>query len=208
MRHLLALGLLLLVLFSHAQETIIGLKVGPSYVNMAYQTEGYDGTSNRKFAPFFHVGGFARIPVNSQFHIQQEVLYSMKGYHFDPDHYTRLNYVSLPLLLSHQANEKLLVSGGVELGYLISAKSGNNDVIEEWKQNNIDVYRFETGVLIDFQYLISEKIGISARYIHGITAVTYSEVTITDEFGSTIAEIKEREKNRAIQLSFNFRLLP
>lgn len=110
----------------YREKTQFGLKVGGNY-------SGVTNSDGESFAPErrlgIALGAFVAIPVNKQFGIQPEVLFSQKGFHatgrllnagYDLTRTT--NYIDVPLLISYKPAEFLSFLAGPQYSYLIKQR--------------------------------------------------------------------------------------
>lgn len=137
---MLAIGTLLAANFTFAQTTNpvkFGVKAGANLANLS----GSGVTSNDpKFGAY---GGiFVNIPINSQFKLQPEVLYSMQGTkwttktpNFLPQmdltiiNDIKLDYINIPVVVQYEFGKGFYGEMGPQFGFLMSAKSKNENII-------------------------------------------------------------------------------
>jgi hypothetical protein len=112
----------------------------------------------------------------------------------------QLNYIQMPILADIYISDKLFVSVGPELGYMINAKAKSKD----YSNDITDIYdkRFELSGLIGVNYSIIKNVDIGIRYSYGLTYT--SKMTLTDEQGNDKGEIKEF--NQYLQLILRFKI--
>ncbi len=98
---------------------------------------------------------------------------------------SRLNayYVQMPVLANFHILDKLYVSAGPELSYLVAANNRTNGNT----YNNITSYenRFDLGALVGINYEIHKNLDLGLRY--GQSFIPNSRIFWTDEFGDMLA---------------------
>lgn len=131
----------------------------------------------------FNAGVFATIPVAESFSIQPEVLYTQYGDKYDEvvlgNRYSRarhLDYVAVPVMFQYNFVPNFYVEAGPEFGLLVNAKNKfknetNNDVITESGDYKDDLNSFNLGIGLGAGYYFTDNIGITARYVAGVTDV-------------------------------------
>ena len=172
-----------------------GLKAGMN-VSSISKTEGID----QKSKIGFNAGGFANIPLSSQFSIQPELLYNALGAKSvssseytiggtttrNKDTYTTsLDYLSVPVMFQYNALPNLYLEAGPEFGFMLSGKnkgdvtttvtSGSNtstvskSYTDKIKKENVNT--FNLGLGIGAGYYFTPNIGVTARYVAGLTSI-------------------------------------
>lgn len=219
--------------FAFSQEVKFGAKVGLNLSNIRgdYPT-GID-EHNSKIG--FHIGGFAEYEINDKFTLQPELLFSTQGntygykdyygggsYYEGADYNLKLNYLNLPIVLKYNIIEKLSIDFGLQIGYLMSAKT-KIDVTEDSTapsqnysveidnikggiydfdgttvQVNGSVNRLDFGLILGASYDITEKIFLQGRYNFGLSKVDKNSTNgiNTDSWNM---------KNSVFQLSAGYR---
>lgn len=131
----------------------------------------------------FNAGLFANIPIAESFSIQPEVLYTQYGDKYDQvvlgNRYSRarhLDYVAVPVMFQYNFIPNLYVEAGPEFGILVNAKNKfknetNNDVITESGDYKDDLNSFNLGIGLGAGYYFTDNIGITARYVAGVTDI-------------------------------------
>ncbi|MEG2079890.1 porin family protein, partial [Chryseobacterium sp.] len=131
----------------------------------------------------FNAGLFATIPVAESFSIQPEVLYTQYGEKYDQvvlgNRYSRarhLDYVAVPVMFQYNFVPNFYVEAGPEFGVLVSAKNKfknetNNNVITESGNYKDDLNSFNLGIGLGAGYYFTDNIGVTARYVAGVTDV-------------------------------------
>lgn len=131
----------------------------------------------------FNAGVFANIPVAESFSIQPEVLYSQYGDKYDYvvagnrySYANHLDYVTVPVMFQYNFIPNLYVEGGPEFGFMVSAKNKaknetNNDVLAESGNYKDNFNTFNVGIGLGAGYYFTDNIGITARYVAGVTDI-------------------------------------
>ncbi|WP_422361958.1 porin family protein [Reichenbachiella sp.] len=204
-KHTLFLMLLVLISFKAYPQISFGIKGGANYVNNVSS----DSDNDNMFRFGFHFGISSSIQLSNKFLFSPGLMFSNKGFKFaglaggtpSGDGTMHLNYLNLPLIIGYKFHEKLLIEGGTEFGYLMSAKSKFDsetiDVSDIW-DNNLDI-----GLLLGFKVLLNDKIDLGLRYIHGLTSVVET-VGLTDLNGNPTNGDSSKFLNRTIQLSLGY----
>ncbi|OCA73814.1 porin family protein [Chryseobacterium arthrosphaerae] len=164
--------------FTFAQKTAasspvrFGLKAGLNISTVS----GGDSSSKAGF----YGGAFANIPVAQDFSFQPEVLYSGMGAKAkaNSDLKVNLDYISIPLMLQYNALPNLYLEAGPQFSFLINSKL-------KYKSNSTDgkdVFKgFDFGLGIGAGYYFTQNIGVSARYVAGLTDVIKNRPDLSDD---------------------------
>ncbi|WP_445430521.1 porin family protein [Chryseobacterium indoltheticum] len=131
----------------------------------------------------FNAGVFANIPIAESFSIQPEVLYSQYGDKYDYvvagnrySYANHLDYVTVPVMFQYNFIPNLYVEAGPEFGFMVSAKNKaknetNNDVLAESGNYKDNFNTFNVGIGLGAGYYFTDNIGITARYVAGVTDI-------------------------------------
>mgnify|MGYP003747234327 FL=1 len=129
----------------------------------------------------FNAGVFATIPVAESFSIQPEVLYSQYGDKYDDvilgtrySYQRKLDYIAVPVMFQYNFVPNFYLEAGPEFGFLVSAKNKlknetNNNTINESDNYKDSLNTFNFGIGIGAGYYFTDNIGITARYVAGIS---------------------------------------
>ena len=188
----------------------IGAKSGVNYVNTVLNNTPNGIDSGTKYRLGYHIGIYNKIPIYNKLSFRPELLFSSKGYSFErlpnspltEDGSMHLNYINLPLLLDYKVVDKIALTLGPELGYLLTAKSKRESGTFDTK--NLWDNFFDFGLSTGINYLIYDKLGIEFRYTHGFSSVM-GIIYFTDQNGATLKE-KSKFQNRAFQLSAYYQI--
>lgn len=162
-----------------APSPIFGAKAGLNFTNI-----GGDETDN-KMKTALHMGIYSEVFFNYFLMMQAELLISQQGHASDNGSSLNLWYINLPLMARYNLGYNLNVHAGLQLGFLLSAKS-------KFQDQKIDQKEFFKG--IDFGIPIGvgyefwdRKLNATARYI-----IPVNNISKDDAFKRT---------NSVIQLS-------
>ncbi|UXP33047.1 porin family protein [Reichenbachiella agarivorans] len=193
--------LIILSSFGASAQFNFGLKGGLNVSNFNVNSEQGDPYKDHyESQASFHFGIFGLYDITDKVFVQGEVNYSVKGFKYpendiigrsNNDGEVKLNYLSIPLLFGYSLTSKLSVLIGVELNSLLSSK----DISELGEAEAIWIETKDFGIAGGIQYDITEKINLSARYVHGLTS--QAEVIINPDLATY--------KNRLLQLSLAYK---
>ncbi|MCS3869842.1 opacity protein-like surface antigen [Chryseobacterium ginsenosidimutans] len=130
----------------------------------------------------FNAGVFANIPIATSFSIQPEVIYTQYGSKADYtllgtkySSATHLDYVAVPLMFQYNFIPNLYIEAGPEFGLMVSAKNkiknesnGDSSTSDNYKDS---LNTFNLGIGLGAGYYFTDNIGITARYVAGVTDV-------------------------------------
>ncbi|MBF6607252.1 MAG: PorT family protein [Flavobacterium sp.] len=188
----LSIVLLLSLSFANAQDdkgVRFGLKAGLNLANIGGDME------HSSMKAGFHIGGLAEIMLTENFALQPELVFSMQGTKYeysspvlDVDENIDLAYLNIPLMAKYYVTDAFNIHAGPQIGFLMSAKFGGEDVKERYKS-------FDFGFGIGTGYNFRENFGIEARYNAGMVNIAAEQ----DGGGDY------KESNSVIQLSFLYK---
>jgi len=184
--------LFLSTLTTFAQETQYGLKAGANYSNHTGDTFIFEYDAKVGF----YAGGFVNIPINQNFKIQPELLFSLQGTKYtsglemnssqgDPisgDFVSRVNEFTLvlPVMAQYYITNSFYMEAGPQLDFIIDR---TDEVIEtpinDNNFNNVNVSnydKFELGLAAGLGYDLTKNLILNVRYFHGVTARDFREV--------------------------------
>ncbi|NIF05256.1 PorT family protein [Chryseobacterium sp. Tr-659] len=118
----------------------------------------------------FYGGVFANIPVAKDFSVQPEVLYSGIGAKADYGNNLKLNldYIAVPVMIQYNILPQLYVEAGPQFSFLISSKFKDSSESLDAK----DVTKsFDFGLGIGAGYYFTQNIGVTARYVAGLSDI-------------------------------------
>ncbi|WP_394666241.1 porin family protein [uncultured Chryseobacterium sp.] len=121
----------------------------------------------------FYGGVFANVPIASSFSVQPEVLYNGVGAKADgmQDLKVNLSYISVPVMFQYNALPNLYFEAGPQFSFLIDSKFKYQSV--SVKANDY-IKGFDFGIGLGAGYYFNDKIGITARYVAGVTDIAKS----------------------------------
>lgn len=113
----------------------------------------------------FYVGGLVDLPVQGNFHVQAELLYSAEGAKikdipFVGDVDSFVDYLRIPVLAKYYVMEGLALQAGPNFGF----KVGNTDGMD-------DVKGFDFGISGGATYEFQQNFFIDLRYNAGMTKI-------------------------------------
>jgi len=148
----------------------------------------------------FNAGVFANIPLASSFSVQPEVLYSQYGAKVkSTDEFTalgtttrnvesfstHLDYIAVPVMFQYNFVPNFYVEAGPEFGFLVSAKNKGDrtttvtnasgtttssaSYTDDINKDNLNTFNF--GIGLGAGYYFTDNLGITARYVAGVTDV-------------------------------------
>ncbi len=183
---------LALTTFSFAQGFHLGFKAGANILKV-------DGKSfSDEFQFGYHLGAFAEININQKWGIQPELLWNQTNYrtadNFDDlypngksDVEGKLNYISIPILLTYRPVKLLSLQLGPQFGIMTSQ---DKDLLGETKE------AFKSG---DFSMLGGAQLNLGALRVGGRYVVGLTNINDIDN--------KEKWKNQGFQLYLGFAIL-
>lgn len=175
-----------------AQGFHVGIKGGANI----FKVDGKQFEDEYKFG--YNLGAFAEIGLGQKFGLQPEVLWNQTnfrtGTEFD-DLYAngvsnfkgKLNYISIPLLLSFKPSKILTLQAGPQFGILLNKEE---DLFTNGRE------AFKSG---DFSMLGGVQLNIGGAKIGGRYVVGLSNINDIDN--------KEKWKNQGFQLYVGFRII-
>lgn len=177
----------------HAQFTV-GLKGGANVVKV-------DGKSfKEQFRYGYHIGGFAEIGLGKKFMLQPEVLYNQYSTRLDSNYKSiyqniidpanatsiKLNYLSIPIVLSYKFLGPISLQAGPQFGVLI-------DQNKNFLKNGEAAFKNgDLSMLAGAQVKLG-KLRVTGRYVIGLNNIN----DIDD---------KDKWKSQAVQLSLGLTL--
>lgn len=179
---------------SHINTISYGVKGGLNVSNATDQSFTYGSDYiNQKSKLGFNAGVFVNIPISKSFSVQPEVLFSQYGYKttyyfstedgYDPlldsgvsSFINCTDYIVIPVMVQYNIIPKLYIETGVELGFNIITKVkyyNNTDFSGNMtKSNNKEfINTLNFGVGAGAGYYFTDNIGITGRYILGLTDI-------------------------------------
>ncbi|MFC7345152.1 porin family protein [Chryseobacterium zhengzhouense] len=149
----------------------------------------------------FNAGVFANIPVAESFSIQPEVLYSQYGDKYDYvvagnrySYANHLDYITVPVMFQYNFIPNLYVEAGPEFGFMVSAKNKaknetNNDVLAESGNYKDNFNTFNVGIGLGAGYYFTDNIGLTARYVAGVTDIAKNRQGNSDAIRNNVFQV-------------------
>ena len=158
-------------------ELVFGFAGGPSLATFTGSDAKLWGSvdANPSFQVKFHFGVVMDYQFKDKLFFQPRLLYSTKGPkysgNFDGQELSYkklLSYIDLPILVRYMITDQLYVTGGPQIGFLLSAKSddGNEKYDEKEYYKSVEV-----AFVFGMGYSITEMIGVNLTYDLGLTSV-------------------------------------
>ena len=156
-----------------------------------------------------YAGVTATFPITESYSIKPELVYNQMGAKTDLYDFggiigqvsttTKLDYLSLPIMLQYNLPSNLYLEVGPEFSYMLSANQSLNTIITPSTNINMDyLNRFNVGAGVGAGFKINENLGINARYTFGLTGIG-KDGNVTDYFLSN-----SKNNNLQVGLDFNF----
>ncbi|AZA54890.1 porin family protein [Chryseobacterium sp. G0201] len=174
-----------------------GLKAGMNISSISKD----GGLENQGSKIGFNAGAFANIPVAASFSIQPELLYSQYGDKYDQKVLGKtlsfgrhLDYIAIPVMVQYTALPNLYLEAGPEFGFLVSAKNkakneSSNEVIAQSGNYKDQLSGFNLGLGIGAGYYFTPNIGVTARYVAGLTDIAKNKVSGTDAIKNNVFQV-------------------
>ena len=181
---------------SFAQQ--FGVKAGLNLSDISNTSTAVD----TKMKTGLYAGVTATFPITESYSIKPELVYNQLGAKTDLYDFggiigqvsttTKLDYLSLPIMLQYNLPSNLYLEVGPEFSYMLSANQSLNTIITPSTNINMDyLNRFNVGAGVG-------ALGINARYTFGLTGIG-KDGNVTDYFLSN-----SKNNNLQVGLDFNF----
>lgn len=170
MKKLLVIGTVALIGIVNAQT--FGVKGGANFSSV----KGITGL-DQKGKIGFYAGVVMNVPLAAEFNIQPEVLYSNLGAKTTGNIAStiHLDYISVPVMIQYNVLPQLYLEAGPQFSFLLDSRvTSDNAAVEEAgnelvKKDNLKGFDFGAG--IGAGYYFTPNIGLTARYIAGLTDI-------------------------------------
>ncbi|UYW01484.1 PorT family protein [Flavobacterium agricola] len=189
-------------------EFTIGLKGG---YNLSKLSDVSHLSLKNKSLSGFHAGAFVELPITKGISLQPELLYSTQGSRVEAtnadgssvDKYdSRINYITLPVLVKVYLTQRLSVEAGPQFALLTQAHAdGNTYKIDDVSENvNINKFKhnikdqvenFDFDLAVGASYKLPLNLFVSARYVWGVKDIAKNS--------------DSKSKNQLFQLSAGLR---
>ncbi|WP_114820094.1 porin family protein [Chryseobacterium sp. KLBC 52] len=190
--------------FAFAQQTgnmssnpvTFGVKGGMNVSSLSKDS----GLDDQKSKIGFNAGVFANIPLAASFSVQPEVQYSQYGnksdYTLAGTKYsasTKLDYITVPVMFQYNLIPNLYVEAGPEFGFMVSAKNkfknesnGDSSTTDNYK-DNLNTFNF--GIGLGAGYYFTPNLGLTARYVAGLTDVAKNRPSGSDATRNNLFQV-------------------
>lgn len=170
-----------------AQRFEVGIAAGFDMANL-HLTNSPENNFIHTISPIatFNINGFLSFKNKTFWGLSVEPGFIRKGWSQsfnsnDPKNKLRLYYLQMPVLSDFYLTDRLYLSVGPEISYLINAKNkydSNTQDIAEY------LHRFELSGMAAIGFRMSETMSISFRYSHGLTEISEDIMWTYPETGS------------------------
>ena len=235
---LVLLGLLTISFSSIAQNVHFGVKTGLN-VSMLFLSGSIPSGGTTSSSTGFIIGGEAEFKIDNKFSIQPELIFSTDGgkYQYTNNissnssisyNYSQtieMNSISLPVVAKFYLNDELSFDAGLQLNYLLSAKSnlnynsqgltitGSNDMENNQSlllastipvqkvtiNHNYDLNKLNFGFVIGTTYKLKNGFFFQARYNLAITSFTKNANVLSGTESTTGADGDNRYKGATLK---------
>lgn len=166
-------------LSANAQDVKFGIKGGLNFSEI-----NWVNSKNKFHTSDFNAGLMAEIPLSEKFSIQPELLYSRQG-----GSSINLSYLNLPVIGKYYVTEGLSIETGPQIGYLLSAKTGDRNIKSSFK-------KFDLGANFGIGYKLDNGLNFGLRYNLGLTKINNK---------STASEFSNMDnRNQVFQISIGY----
>lgn len=203
MKKLSVLMAVMVIAFGAVAQPEGGFKAG-----MNINTVRYRDADPNSASIGYYAGAFMNIRLTeSDLFLRPEIQYSLKGYRTpligaNGQVTSRLNYITLPVLLMAPIGPKFITMAGPEFGYLFKAvekyKTVKNDITDRYQH-------FDWGLDIGAGYYITPQLGIEIRYNYGFRGLTKG---ITVDMNGTPVGTARDGANRVFQAGLFYSFNP
>ncbi len=157
--------------------------------------------SDQKSKIGFNAGVFMNAPLAENFSIQPELMYSQMGdkgtttilgteYSSARNH----DYITLPVMFQYNATPSFYLEAGPEFGLLVSAKNklkneSNGNTLAESSNYKDDLNGFNVGVGLGAGYYFTPNVGLTARYVAGLTDIAKDRPSGSDSVKNNVFQV-------------------
>jgi len=153
-------------------QTQWGVKAGINYNEVRLENVPFLPISGLRSNIGFHIGGFGELGLSKKWFLHMGLQFIQMGanstnYTTNPSTKTRinLNYLEMPILISHKLVKTLRLEFGPSISYTLSAKETPADTSKNLDQ--IFVNDFDFGINGGLRIAVYENISVWGRYYHG-----------------------------------------
>lgn len=174
-----------------------GIKAGMNVSSLSSE----EGLSDQGSKIGFNAGVFMNAPLAENFSIQPELMYSQMGDKYNQTiagtTYARsrhLDYVTLPVMFQYNATPAFYLEAGPEFGLLVGAKNkftneSTNNTIAESANYKDDLNGFNVGIGLGAGYYFTPKVGLTARYVAGLTDIAKDRPSGSDSVKNNVFQV-------------------
>lgn len=156
----------------------------------------------------FNAGLFMNAPLAANFSIQPEILYNnlgskvylsetdINGTTYRNEYARHLDYITVPVMFQYNATPSFYLEAGPEFGLMVSAKdkykSTENGVAQNSVESDISTDNFNTfnfGVGIGAGYYFTPNVGLTARYVAGVTDIAKERPNGSDAVRNNVFQV-------------------
>ena len=169
----------LISLGASAQHAVGGLTLQPQVgLSLATLTK----TSDSGLKAGLLAGAELEYQVNEMLGLAAGAIYSMQGTAYDHTDNVNLDYVNIPLRAKIYVAPGFSINGGIQLGFMASAKIDGKDVSDAYNKT------FDLSLPIGASYEIN-NIVFDARYNFGLTSVSDKKIYDMDDYKNSVIQI-------------------
>lgn len=182
-----------------------GVKAGMNVSSLSKDAD----LSDQKSKIGFNAGVFMNLPLGADFSIQPELLYTQYGskstYNapvLTPSGIveqkysasTNLDYIALPVMIQYNVLPQFYLEAGPELGLSITAKNKvknetTGETLAESDNFKDDINGFNVGVGLGAGYYFTPNIGLTARYVAGLTDIAQDRPSGSDSVKNNVFQV-------------------
>lgn len=133
-----------------------------------------------KWVAGINIGFFMVVPITDKLFFQSEYAFAqMGGEEKTSGTVYKMNYLSLPLFIKYQLQEKFSVMAGPQFDLLVKAKEttggSTTDITHDTEERSI-------GITGGIEYRITNAVSVCARYMHGFNHIGLGQRSNIQEF--------------------------
>ncbi len=199
--------ILIFVFFRSYSQYHYGVKFGINSNTQRYSSDLNVFNNTLGYMNAYHIGLASEYNFSSRFGLAGELLYEIKGTHYNkteiyPGFTHKLSYLALPVILDYNVVKSLVLQGGVEAGYLLKTQDNLKDIngfLDDIDQFN----RLEFSGIVGLKYNLPANVYLSIRYLHGITP--FNNIEVRNEDGNSAKVAKSFNKTYQLSVGYNIR---
>jgi hypothetical protein len=172
------------------------------------QVDGDEIYGFRKYG--FHGGAIGTVPLEKDFMITLETLYSQKGANqprrtqYYRQYRVELDYVEVPVLLQYNDRDIFTVGAGFAYGRLVKVKEWEKGVRTSTTLLGMNAHfdRADYLALIDLKFRIVHRLSMNVRYQYSIDKIRVAQ--FSDDFQQRFWERKQYNNNLTFRIAYIF----